>query len=263
MVVRVCHHFSHGKDNWMLSLYMCRISFVFLLCIDNEHDWSSHKKVLCFVSSVFFALSSALLPSSMFCLPTFFSDVCWKVWNVYCCFPKWERLVRSCKCSMYAILGSRCLTECFLTTIVCQVEQILNSRSLTQVSVDPNDLEALFPETLFRCPWRCFFGFCCDWCFVCLGRTLSLWFNNLWVCVLFFVQGVFLNHGQNTGRGFQLNVVFGVRCDLNSSVSYGIFFIISFVCVFSWNDCSRNVTVVLVGCNRWFPSVWRTCLCVW
>ena len=55
----------------------------------------------------------------------------------------WERLVRSCKKAMFAILGSRSLTDETLITTMCLVEQTLNARPLTAVSDDPADLEAL------------------------------------------------------------------------------------------------------------------------
>ena len=58
----------------------------------------------------------------------------------------WERLVRSCKKAMYAILYRRRLTEETLSTTLCLVEQLLNSRPLTSVSADANDLEALTPN---------------------------------------------------------------------------------------------------------------------
>ena len=58
----------------------------------------------------------------------------------------WERLVRSCKKSMYSILGARCLTLPVLTTTMCLVEQTLNARPITPVSDDPDDLEALTPN---------------------------------------------------------------------------------------------------------------------
>ena len=58
----------------------------------------------------------------------------------------WERLVRSCKKAMFAILGNRHLTLLVLTTTMCLVEQSLNSRPLTSVSDDPEDLEALTPN---------------------------------------------------------------------------------------------------------------------
>ena len=58
----------------------------------------------------------------------------------------WERLVRSCKKAMFAVLSSRRLTEETLSTTMCLVEQILNARPLTAISSDPQDLEALTPN---------------------------------------------------------------------------------------------------------------------
>ena len=58
----------------------------------------------------------------------------------------WERLVRSCKKAMFAILGNRRLTLPVLTTTMCLVEQTLNARPLTPVNDDPEDLEALTPN---------------------------------------------------------------------------------------------------------------------
>ena len=58
----------------------------------------------------------------------------------------WERLVRSCKKAMYAVLGNRSVTEDVLSTTMCIVEQTLNARPLTPVSSDVNDLEALTPN---------------------------------------------------------------------------------------------------------------------
>ena len=58
----------------------------------------------------------------------------------------WERLVRSCKKAMFAVLNGRRLTEETLVTTLCLVEQLLNSRPLTAVSSDMSDLEALTPN---------------------------------------------------------------------------------------------------------------------
>ena len=58
----------------------------------------------------------------------------------------WERLVRSCKKAIFAILSSRRLTEETLSTTMCLVEQVLNDRPLTCASSDPNDFEALTPN---------------------------------------------------------------------------------------------------------------------
>ena len=60
----------------------------------------------------------------------------------------WERLVRSCKKAMYAVLGTRSVTEDVLVPTMCIVEQILNARPLTPVSPDVNDLETLTPQSL-------------------------------------------------------------------------------------------------------------------
>ena len=58
----------------------------------------------------------------------------------------WERLVRSCKKAMYAVLNGRRLTEETLLTNLCLVEQLLNAQSLTAVFSDVNDLEVLTPN---------------------------------------------------------------------------------------------------------------------
>ena len=58
----------------------------------------------------------------------------------------WERMVRSCKKAMYNILGARCLTDELLLTIMCLVEQLLNSRPLVPASSDVTDFEALTPN---------------------------------------------------------------------------------------------------------------------
>ena len=47
---------------------------------------------------------------------------------------------------MYAVLGNISVTEDVLSTTMCIVEQTLNSRPLTPVSSDVNDLEALTPN---------------------------------------------------------------------------------------------------------------------
>ena len=58
----------------------------------------------------------------------------------------WERMVRSCRKAKMAIVGNRTLTDDVLSTTMCLVEQILNSRPLTSASDDPEDLEALTPN---------------------------------------------------------------------------------------------------------------------
>ena len=58
----------------------------------------------------------------------------------------WERLVRSFKRVLYAILGKRRLTDEVLHTNLCLVENDFNSRPLTPVSADPCNLNALTPN---------------------------------------------------------------------------------------------------------------------
>ena len=58
----------------------------------------------------------------------------------------WERLVRSFKRTLYAILGNRQLTDEILLPTFCSVEQSLNNRPLTAVSSDANNLDALTPN---------------------------------------------------------------------------------------------------------------------
>ena len=58
----------------------------------------------------------------------------------------WERLVRSCKKEMIAVLDGRSLTDDVLITTMCLLEQTMNARPLTSVSDDPDDSEALTPN---------------------------------------------------------------------------------------------------------------------
>ena len=58
----------------------------------------------------------------------------------------WERLVRSSKEVMYGLMKDHVMTDPQLLTLLTKVEQILNSRPLTHLSEDINDLEALTPN---------------------------------------------------------------------------------------------------------------------
>ena len=58
----------------------------------------------------------------------------------------WERLVKSCKRAMVAVLVGRSMSDEVLTTKTCFFEQTLNARPLTAASNDPEDLEALTPN---------------------------------------------------------------------------------------------------------------------
>ena len=72
----------------------------------------------------------------------------WK-FNPACRTSLWrsvEKVVRSCKKAIYAVLGNRSITEDVLSTTMCLVEQTLNARPLTPVSSDVNDLESITPN---------------------------------------------------------------------------------------------------------------------
>ena len=58
----------------------------------------------------------------------------------------WERVVRSCKKAMYAVVGNRTITEDVLSTTICFVEQTLNARTLTTFSSDVTNVEAITPN---------------------------------------------------------------------------------------------------------------------
>lgn len=62
----------------------------------------------------------------------------------------WEREIRTIKKVLNALLRKQplSLTDDMLSTLMCEVKNILNSRPLTAVSSDPNDLEALTPNHL-------------------------------------------------------------------------------------------------------------------
>ncbi|XP_059097294.1 uncharacterized protein LOC131891683 [Tigriopus californicus] len=62
----------------------------------------------------------------------------------------WERGIRTIRKVMAGLMSEtqRNLNDEGLSTLMCKVESILNGRSLTPVSNDPNDLEALTPNHL-------------------------------------------------------------------------------------------------------------------
>ncbi|KAL0829301.1 hypothetical protein ABMA28_004105 [Loxostege sticticalis] len=58
----------------------------------------------------------------------------------------WERLVRSVKTALAAVLQERSPREEVLATLLAEVENTVNSRPLTHVSTDPDDPEPLTPN---------------------------------------------------------------------------------------------------------------------
>jgi hypothetical protein len=58
----------------------------------------------------------------------------------------WERLVRSVKTALKAVLKEQVVSESVLRTTLAEVEAVLNSRPLTYNSSDVNDLTALTPN---------------------------------------------------------------------------------------------------------------------
>jgi len=63
---------------------------------------------------------------------------------------KWERQIRTVRKIMSALINQQQLTDESLQTLLCVIENIINSRPLTAVSDDPNDTEALTPNHLLQ-----------------------------------------------------------------------------------------------------------------
>ena len=58
----------------------------------------------------------------------------------------WERLVKSTKKALKISLNGQLVNDETLLTLMAEIESLLNSRPLTHVSVDPQDLEAITPN---------------------------------------------------------------------------------------------------------------------
>ncbi|XP_076298044.1 uncharacterized protein LOC143217542 [Lasioglossum baleicum] len=57
----------------------------------------------------------------------------------------WEAAVKSMKAHLRRVIGESTLTFEEMTTLLCRIEACLNSRPLTPLSDDPNDLSPLTP----------------------------------------------------------------------------------------------------------------------
>ena len=60
----------------------------------------------------------------------------------------WERMIRSVRKILAVLLKEQTLTDETLLTLMCEVESTINSRPITVVSEDPNDMEPLTPNHL-------------------------------------------------------------------------------------------------------------------
>ena len=60
----------------------------------------------------------------------------------------WERQIRTIRKIFSAILGQQSLDDESLSTLMCEIESIINNRPITAVSSDPNDLQPLTPNML-------------------------------------------------------------------------------------------------------------------
>ena len=60
----------------------------------------------------------------------------------------WERMIRSIRKILHAIMTERITTDECLLTYMAEVERIINDRPLTPITSDPNDLEVLTPAHL-------------------------------------------------------------------------------------------------------------------
>ena len=60
----------------------------------------------------------------------------------------WERCIRTARKILQALLQMQTIDDESLSTLLCEVESIMNGRPLTTVSTDQRDLEALTPNHL-------------------------------------------------------------------------------------------------------------------
>ena len=62
----------------------------------------------------------------------------------------WERLIQTVKRVLMAVFRTGRLTDEILSTVLCEVENMVNSRPMTKLSDDPQDLQVLTPSHLLQ-----------------------------------------------------------------------------------------------------------------
>lgn len=92
----------------------------------------------------------------------------------------WERLIRTLKRILFSVTKQQTLDDESLLTVMCEVEMILNSRPLTTISDDPNDLEPLTPNQLLLC------NLCSHREFLnqktCMSDAVGAKYSTYWIC---------------------------------------------------------------------------------
>jgi len=63
----------------------------------------------------------------------------------------WERMIQSVRKILAVVMKQQTLTDESLLTLMCEAESTINSRLITVVSQDPNDLEPLTPNHFCCC----------------------------------------------------------------------------------------------------------------
>ena len=85
----------------------------------------------------------------------------------------WERLVRSTKEVLSGLMENRVLTDDQLYTLLTEVKLILNSRPITHLSNNPDDLDPLTPNHILL-------GLHKNWPFVVMSNEKDITSRRMW-----------------------------------------------------------------------------------